>query len=43
MIQFFFILSKEKFLETFPRHNGATLVSESFALNLYILTPLANK
>ena len=27
----------------FPRHNGAALISESFALNLYISTQLTNE
>ena len=39
---YFFKLSTEKSFETLPKHNGTTFISESFALNLYISTPLAN-
>ena len=39
----FFILSTEKSLKIFPRHNGAAAISESFALNLIISVPLTNK
>ena len=38
-----FILSAEKSFETLPKHNGAAFISETFALNLYISTPLTNK
>ena len=39
----FFILSTEKSLEMFPRHNGVATISESFALDLIISVPLTNK
>ena len=35
--------STEKFFKTLPKHNGAAFTSGSFALNLYISTPLASK
>ena len=31
---YFFILSVDQFLEMFPKHNGVSTISESFALNL---------
>ena len=37
-----YILSAEKRFETLPKHNVAAFISESFALNLYTLTPLTN-
>ena len=40
---FFFILSVDQFFEIFPKHNGLATSSESFALNLLISVPLANK
>ena len=37
------MLSTEKSLEMFPRHNGVAIYAESFALNLIISVPLTNK
>ena len=37
------MLSTEKSFEMFPRHNGLAIISESFALNLWISVPLTNK
>ena len=37
------MLSIEKSFEALPKLNGAAFISESFALNLYISTPLTNK
>ena len=38
----FCTLSNEEAFETLPKHNGAEFISESFALNFYISTPLEN-
>ena len=38
----FLILSTEKSFEALPKHNEIAFISESFALDLYISTPLAN-
>ena len=34
------MLSAEKSFETLPIHDGTTFITESFAFNLYISTPL---
>ena len=35
-------LSTEKSFEALRKNNGAAFISDSFALNSYILTPLTN-
>ena len=39
----FFMLSTGKSFEILPKHNGCGFVSESYALNWYIFTPLSYK